>query len=283
MVTAGGADYHAIVPTLRAAGCVFAEDEAALLIDAARSPAELAAMVRQRVTGVPLEYIVGWVEFCGRRVGIAPGVFVPRRRTESIVHEAIDWLDRAFGASEENPVVVVDLCCGCGAIGAAIATARPRCELHSVDIEPRAVDCARRNLSPLGGQVYVGDLFQPLAARLRGHIDLLVANAPYVPTDAIALMPPEARDHEPPVALDGGVDGLAVLRHVMDEAGDWLSPRGSVFVETSVDQAPTLIDHIGRAGLLGRSRYFQDLDATVVVATRPAGSGCSPPPSTGRS
>jgi release factor glutamine methyltransferase len=267
MITAGDADFDRVVLALRAAGCVFAEDEAGLLIEAASSSDDLADMVGQRESGRPLEHILGWVEFCGRRVFVAPAVFVPRRRTELIVREAIDWLDRGF--SEDGEAVVVDLCCGCGAIGAAIAAARPMGELHAVDIEPRAVECARRNVEPVGGQVYTGDLFDPLPARLRGRIDILLANAPYVPTDAIALMPPEARDHEPTVALDGGTDGLAILRRVIDAAAVWLSPRGSLFVETSESQASSLIDYVTQAGLIGRRADSDELQATVVAVTRP--------------
>jgi release factor glutamine methyltransferase len=267
MITAGDADFDGVVLTLRVAGCVFAEEEAALLIEAAASSDDLAGMVGERVSGRPLEHILGWVQFCGRRVFVAPAVFVPRRRTELIVREAIDWLDRELG--ENSGPVVVDLCCGCGAIGAAIAAARPIGELHAVDIEPRAVDCARRNVEPVGGQVYIGDLVEPLPSRLSGRIDILLANAPYVPTEAIALMPPEARDYEPTVALDGGTDGLAILRRVIDAAGVWLSPRGALFVETSESQASLLLDHVTSVDLIGRRVDSDELQATVVAVTRP--------------
>jgi release factor glutamine methyltransferase len=195
-----------VVTTLRAAGCVFAEDEASLLVAAAGSPAELAAMVDRRVAGLPLEHILGWAQFCGLRIAVDPGVFVPRRRTEFLVHQAV-----ALGGS-----VVVDLCCGTAAVGAAIAAALGPVELHAVEIDPAALPCARRNVTR--GHVYEGDLFTPLPDALRGRVDLLVANAPYVPTDAIGTMPPEARDHEARVALDGGADGLDVQRRVVAEA-----------------------------------------------------------------
>ena len=89
-----------------------------------------------------------------------------------------------------------------------------RAELHAADIDPAAVRCARRNLAAAGGQVYQGDLYAPLPAGLRGRVDILLANVPYVPTGEVALLPPEARDHEARVALDGGADGLEVLRRV---------------------------------------------------------------------
>ncbi|MDT7565026.1 MAG: release factor glutamine methyltransferase, partial [Pseudonocardiales bacterium] len=164
-----------MVTRLRAAGCVFAEDEARLLISSARTPADLAAMVDRRVRGLPLEHVLGWAEFCGLRIAVDTGVFVPRRRTEFLVRQA---------ASLARPgAVVLDLCCGSGAVGAALAATVERAEIHAVDIDPAAVLCARRNLA--GGQVYEGDLYEPLPDALRGRVDVLVANAPYVPTEAI--------------------------------------------------------------------------------------------------
>ena len=139
----------AAVERLRAAGCVFAEDEAQLLAEAAGSDAELEAMVARRVDGVPVEHIVGWAEFCGLRVAVEPGVFVPRRRTELLATTA------ARRAS--SSAVVVDLCCGSGAVALAIATAVPGVSVHAIDIEPAAVRCARRNLAPVDGRVYEGE------------------------------------------------------------------------------------------------------------------------------
>jgi release factor glutamine methyltransferase len=194
----------AIVARLRAAGCVFAEDEARLIAEAASTPQELEDLVAKRVSGLPLEPLIGWAEFCGLRIRVAPGVFVPRHRTEFLVQQAV-----ALAAPD---AVVLDLCCGAGAIGAAIASrAGAGVELVACDVEPAAVRCARENIEP-AGSVYEGDLYDALPASLRGRVDVLAVNAPYVPTDAIALMPPEARLHEPAVALDGGGDGLDVPR-----------------------------------------------------------------------
>src|SRR6266516_3590295 len=167
----------AIVTRLRSAGCVFAEDEAELLIAAAATPAELTAMVDRRVSGLPLEQVVGWADFCGLRIAVDPGVFVPRRRTEFLVRQGI-------GLAPPRPVIV-DLCCGSGAVAAALDPA----ELHAADIAPAAVRCARRNLAAAGGHVYSGDLFGPLPATLHGRVDILAANVPYVPTGEVALLP----------------------------------------------------------------------------------------------
>jgi release factor glutamine methyltransferase len=251
-----------IVTRLRAAGCVFAEDEARLLISAARTPADLAAMVDRRAAGLPLEHVLGWAEFCGLRIAVDPGVFVPRRRTEFLVRQA--------AALARARPVVVDLCCGSGAVGAALVAALDRVELYAADIHPAAVRCARRNVAAAGGQVYEGDLYEPLPATLRGRVDVLVANAPYVPTEAIGLLPPEARRHEPRVALDGGADGLDVQRRVSAAAPQWLAPGGYLLVETSERQAPQTVETVACHGLIPRVASSDEMNATVVIGTRPA-------------
>ena len=255
-----------MVDALRAAGCVFAEDEARLLLVAAADADELAAMVRARVEGRPLEYIVGWVEFGGLRIAVDEGVFVPRRRSELLAREAISHL---IGRTAP---VVVDLCCGCGAIGAAIAAAVTGIRLYAADIDPAAVRCAWRNLDPAGGAVYEGDLFDPLPEALRGVVDVLVVNAPYVPTEAIALMPPEARDHEPGVALDGGPDGTAILRRVIAGAPGWLAADGMVLIELGVSQIPLISRAFEDAGLAPSIVDDDELGATVALGRHAGGT-----------
>ncbi|MER7481628.1 putative protein N(5)-glutamine methyltransferase [Streptomyces sp. NPDC126510] len=250
-----------VVVTLRAAGCVFAEDEADLILAAARTPAEAATMVERRVAGLPLELVLGWAEFRGLRIAVAPGVFVPRRRTEFLVDQA---LQRACGAT-----VVVDLCCGSGAVGAALAAALGRVELHAADIDPAAVRCARGNIAAAGGHVHEGDLFEALPRALRGRVGILAANVPYVPSDEIGLLPLEARDHEPLVALDGGTDGLDVLRRVAADAPRWLAPGGCVLVETSRHQAPAAVEAFERSGLTTHLAVSEELYAHVVIGVRP--------------
>jgi len=173
-------------------------------------------------------------------------------------------------ARARQRTVVVDLCCGSGAVGAALVAALDRVDLYAVDIDPAAVRCARRNLAAAGGQVYEGDLYEPLPATLRGRVDVLVANAPYVPTEAIGLLPPEARVHEPRVALDGGADGLDVLRRVTAAAPLWLPPGGHLLVEASERQASQTVETLARNGLIPRVASSGQRNATVVIGIRPA-------------
>jgi release factor glutamine methyltransferase len=232
-----------------------------LLISAARTPAELTSMVDRRAAGLPLEHILGWAEFCGLRITVDPGVFVPRHRTEFLVHQAtsLSW----------PGAVAVDLCCGSGAVGAALSAAVEGMELHAVDLDPAAVRCARRNLAAAGGAVYEGDLYEPLPATLRGRVGVLLANAPYVPTEAIWSLPAEARLHEPRVALDGGTDGLGVLRRISATAPRWLVPGGHLLVETGARQAPETVEGFVRAGLIAHVASSDELSATVVIGRLP--------------
>lgn len=251
-----------IITRLRTAGCVFAEDETRLLISEARTPDTLAAMVERREAGFPLEHIIGWADFCSIRIAVEPGVFVPRRRTEFLVHQA--------AALAMPGAIVVDLCCGTGAVGVALAAALGGIELHAIDIDPVSVRCAHRNVTSAVGNVYEGDLYQPLPSKLRGRVDILVANAPYVPTEAIKLLPQEAREHEARVALDGGTDGLDVQRKVASKAPLWLAPGGHLLVETSQQQAMQTVEIFARNGLIPQVANYDELDATVVIGTMPA-------------
>jgi release factor glutamine methyltransferase len=247
-----------LVERLRAAGCVFAEDEARVLTEAAGSAEELEAMVVRRVAGEPLELVVGYAEFCGLRIAVAPGVFVPRQRSALLVASAIELVG-AQGC-------VVDLGCGTGALAAALVAARPGVSAYAVDVDPAAVAVARRNLPT--ATVLEGDLYDPLPPALRGAVDVVLANAPYVPTGRIGLMPREARDFEHRVALDGGEDGLDVQRRVVAEAPAWLRPGGVLLVETSTAQLPLSVAAMRAAGLAVRVEQDDESGGTVVLGCR---------------
>lgn len=252
---------------LRQAGCVWAEDEAALLV-ASADGAELDARVARRVAGEPLEYVLGWADFAGVRVTVRAGVFVPRHRSEALVDAAVPLL-RA--AATGRRAVLVDLCCGTGALGLAAARrAGVDVELHAADVDPVAVECAGENLAGVPHTVVTcGDLFQALDGDVRGRVDVLIANVPYVPSGAIATLPREFRDHERRATLDGGVDGLDLARRVLAQASAWLRPGGTVLMEASPDQAGVLA---GEDFPLGVTATVDEDTATAVVRATAADS-----------
>lgn len=247
-----------LVAQLREAGCVFAEEEAAILFAAASDTPELAALVARRIAGEPLEHVVGWAEFAGMRVPVAPGVFVPRRRTELVARIA-ERLAPASGT-------VVDLCCGAGAIGIAVATWRDDLTVIAADIDPVAVDLAQRGLAPMGGTAVVSDMDTGLPPELAGAVDVVASCPPYVPTGQIALMPHEARDHEPLKALDGGKDGARMQARVFDAAVRLLAPGGVCVVETSDHVVDATVAAATRAGFAAAVEEDDALGAVAVVA-----------------
>lgn len=247
-----------ITRTLRAAGCVFAEDEATLIL--ADVPADLLdQIIAQRAAGEPLEYLLGWGEFYGLRIAVRAGVFVPRRRSEVLVRAALPLC--------QPGTIVIDMCCGAGPVAAALQQADPTLRLYGVDSSRDALDCATANV--LGIEVFEGDLFDALPTRLRGTAELIVANTPYVPTDAINQMPSEARDHENRSALDGGPDGTQVQQRVAEGATHWLAPGGTLMIETSVQQAPLTEQLMSSVGFRTSVVREADVDGTAVVGVLP--------------
>lgn len=250
----------ALVTRLRAAGCVFAEEEAALLQEAAADTAELESLLQQRVDGQPLEHVVGWVDFAGLRLRLGPGVFVPRPRSEYLAQVAADALTPGG--------VLVDLCSGCGAIGLAVA-ARVEAEVHLAELDPVAADWARINAAGRAA-VHEGDLLDALPDDLRGRIGVITVVAPYVPTDEIALLPHEARDFEPSLALDGGADGLDLLRRIASDAPAWLADAGQLLAEVGERQRAVAEGVLRTAGLRA-STLTAPNGETVVRGVQPSG------------
>ncbi len=226
----------------------------------AKTNSDLNRMIEARTNGVPLEQILGWAEFRGLRVEITPGIFVPRYKTEFLVEQAISLC--------ESDSAVLDLCCGSGAIGLAIISNNPAIQLLASDIDPLAVSCAARNLAPFGVEVFEGDLFEPISEKWKGRINVLVANAPYVPTEAIEVMPRESRLYEPHISLDGGYDGLEVHRRIAMAAPDWLTTGGHLLIETGENQGSKAAKIFSQNGLTSRIVHSEELDATVVIGTK---------------
>lgn len=229
----------AIAARLRASGSAFPEDEARMLINEADDNAQLASMLERRSAGESLQQILGWAMFAGKRVAIAPGVFVPLRRTELLFRLAAKYSERSD--------VVLDMCCGSGAISVALSAMKPKLELHCTDIDPVAIECADKNLEGTGAMTYVGDMFEPLPVVLRGRINVLVANVPFV---------------------QGGKDGLDFQRLLAEEAPGWIKRDGCVMFETSESQAEESLEICRRHELKPELFTDEALEATVVVAWR---------------
>lgn len=222
-----------LVDRLRALGCVSAEAEADELLADRPDDATLAARLDRRSRGEPLEWIVGRFDFGGRRYVIDEGVYVPRPHTELLAERAA----RLLGVAGR----MVDLCCGAGAVAAHVAAELPSALVLGVDVDPVAVRCARAN----GVRAVVGDLGSPLVS---DRFDVVTAVAPYVPTAAITLLPADVQRHEPRQALDGGADGLVVVRRVVADAARLLRPGGRLLIELGGDLADPIGVDLARRG-----------------------------------
>jgi release factor glutamine methyltransferase len=262
----------AVTAQLYAAGCVSAPAEARWLVEEAlelapgelagrrgepvpgpAARARLAAMTARRAAGEPLQYVVGWAPFGPLRLAVGPGVFVPRPETEGLAELAARRL-----RTQPEPRLAVDLCSGCGAIACFVADAVPGARVLATELDPGALAWGRRNAERHGVELLAGDLDGPLPHDVAGRVQVLTANVPYVPSGQIELLPRDVRDHEPRLALDGGPDGLDVLRRVAALAPRWLAPGGVLLSEIAEDQGDAAGRVLADAGL-GEVRLHHDL------------------------
>jgi release factor glutamine methyltransferase len=229
-----GPRISAVVERLRAAGCVAAEEEGDDLVAAAPDGRALEAWLGRRERGEPLAWIIGGLEFCGRWLHVASGVYVPRIQSEELAWRAGRLLpDHGFA---------VDLCTGAGAIAAHLRTEVPTASVVGVDLDPGAAACAARN----GVDVLVGDL--EVALRPSGWCDVVTAVPPYVPTSELRLLPADVQRFEPPAALDGGRDGLDMAHRVILAASQLLRPGGWLLVEVGGTQDDALAPDLVASG-----------------------------------
>jgi release factor glutamine methyltransferase len=224
-----------IVRRLREAGCVSAEAEADEILRAADG-ADPADLVERRAAGEPLAWIVGSTTFCGRRLRVDRGVFVPRPQTEALARRAVELLPEVG--------IAIDLCTGCGAVAAVLRAERPRATIVATDVDPVAVACARGN----GVDARLGDLDDPLPRDMTDRVDLVTAVVPYVPSEELHLLPSDVLAFEPRAALDGGPGGLAMLRRAAAAAARCLGPGGSALFELGGDQAAAMTDAFAELG-----------------------------------
>lgn len=214
-----------VAARLAAAGCVAPGEEAAELLAAAQTADELDALVARRISGEPLAWVVGTTTFCGIRVRVDVGVYVPRPQTEALARRAAALL--AAGGTG------VDLCTGSGAVACAMRALAASATVVATDIDPAAVACARSN----GVDAVVGDLDAPLPPELAGTVDVMTAVVPYVPTDELAFLPRDVLAFEPRRAFDGGDGGLQLLTAVVIRSTRWLRPGGWLLLEIGGRQA----------------------------------------------
>jgi release factor glutamine methyltransferase len=229
-------DLSSLARALEAAGCVAAVEEATELIDAAQDDAELRTMRGRRLSGEPLAWVTGKVSFCGLEIMVAPGVYVPRWQSEPLARRAAQLLPEGG--------VAVDLCTGSGALAALMQATRPAAEVVATEIDTAAVQCARRN----GMVVYQGDLDLPLPADLALRVDVMTGVLPYVPSDAMHLLPRDVRHFEPRLALDGGYAGLTLLTRAVQRSPRWLRRGGWLLVEVGDDQISSVTRLMGDTG-----------------------------------
>jgi release factor glutamine methyltransferase len=253
-------DLEEIASRLRAAGCVAAEEEAAELSEAAGGdPGALQALVGRRCQGEPLAWLIGSVLFCGARVAVHDGVYVPRWQSEPMALEAVARLP-AEGTA-------VDLCTGSGAIALVMAQQRPSARVLATEIDPVARACAESN----GVEVYLGDLTAALPAD-SGEIDVVVGVLPYVPTNQMRFLPRDVREYEAPRALDGGDRGTDVLVRAITDVASLLRPGGSLLLEIGGEQDVHLAPVLAANGYQDLEWVFDDDDdLRAVYCRRPAG------------
>ncbi len=237
-----------IVRALAAGGCVDPEAEAAAIFEAAGEGAGVVdELVARRLSGEPLAWIAGGVCFCGLRVRVDPGVFVPRPQTESLARRAVELLPERG--------VAVDLCTGSGAVAAVMRSGRPNATVLGTDLDPAAVACARGN----GVDAFLGDLDEPIPFGVRERVDVVTAVVPYVPAEELRLLPRDVLEHEPRQALDGGPGGTVVLVRAVGAARRLLRPGGSVLLELGGEQADEIVSVLAEHGM-GETRVLSDRD-----------------------
>lgn len=249
-------DLGPVAARLASAGCVAPRAEAAEIVGAAPDAAAVEAWVTRRERGEPLSWITGTALFCGRRVHVTAGVYEPRTQTEELARRAAALLPPGG--------VAVDLCTGSGAIGAHLRAEVPGAVVVGTDVDVSAATCARRN----GVHAVVGDLAGPL--RPTRGVDVVTAVAPYVPTDALGLLPTDVLAHEPRRALDGGPDGLSLVTRVVAAAARLLRSGGWLLAEVGGDQADRLAPVLRAGGFGGVSRWYDTEGDLRGIATRSA-------------
>ncbi|MFJ3956045.1 hypothetical protein [Arthrobacter sp. NPDC090010] len=260
LMTDAAVDTASLVRRLRAAGCVFAEEEAAILQDATDDVGELDALCTRRERGEPLEHLVGWVGFGGLRLAVGPGAFIPRQRSLFLAALA------AEAAARRADPLLCEAFCGVAPLAAWIRHRMPGVRLLASDLDEISLGYARRNLGEEARIVH-GSGLAALPREYEQQIDVLAAVPPYVPESEAEFMPHESRDHEPGGAVFAGVDGLDFIRQTLDEALRWLAPAGVMLLEMNHGQLDTAGRYAEAQGL-SVSHFLGEDGQTAVLEAR---------------
>jgi len=247
-----------VINRLTAAGCVAAQEEAEELLAKAPDDATLEDWIRRRERGEPIAWITGTLQFCGHTLRIDPGVYVPRLQSQELARRAATLLSGSGGP-------VADLCTGVGAIAAHLMAEAPAATVVGVDIDVRAVVCARRN----GVRALVADLGQPLVSNA---FNVVTAVPPYVPTGEIHLLPADVQHYEPRLALDGGTDGLDLVRRIIATSARLLRPGGWLLIELGGSQDRALSPALAASGFVSPDPWFDEQGDLRGLATQSIGS-----------
>ncbi|MHB8671677.1 MAG: N5-glutamine methyltransferase family protein [Acidimicrobiales bacterium] len=246
-----------VVGRLTAAGCVAASGEAEQLIGAAPDDDALELWIRRREQGEPLAWIIGTARFCGHTVNVDPGVYVPRYQTEELARRASELLPTGGSA--------VDLCTGAGAVAVHLMAEVSGATVVGTDIDQRAALCAQRN----GVVVLIAELGEPLRSKA---FDLVTVVAPYVPTAKLSLLPADVQRYEPRLALDGGGDGLDVVRRIVVTASRLLRPGGWLLAELGGDQHNAIAPILESSGFSAVTTWFDEDDDLRGIAAQATGT-----------
>jgi release factor glutamine methyltransferase len=222
------------------------------------------AMIERRVAGEPLQYVIGSWPFRGLELTVDRRVLIPRPETEQVVEAALAELDRMARSDSRKRATVVDLGTGSGAIALSLARERTWVDVWAVDNSTDAIAVVRANLVGLAGaaaarvRVVEGDWWSALPVGLRGTVDLVVSNPPYVSTAEMATLDPQVRDWEPAVALEAGPDGTEAIAAILEQAPAWLKADGVAVIEVAPHQGE-VVQALARAAGFGWTGMAPDL------------------------
>lgn len=219
------------------------------------------SLIKRRFMGEPLQYIIGRVEFMGFEFEVTPGVLIPRPETEIIVEKATEIIKNNY--SETDEIKILDLCCGSGVIGLSLAmkikNLVSKSTFHLSDISEDAIRISEvnRNIHNLKNvKIFQGDLLNAVEGN---RYDMIISNPPYIPSDFIDTLQVEVKDHEPKLALDGGVDGLEPYRNIIPNLNNYLMPEGIVMFEIGHDQKNAVLNMLKETGIYRETHGITDL------------------------